>query len=510
MLVPTLTNLSFYSNPDAQRERYGALETAFRHRFHTGPAFVARAPGRVNLIGEHIDYCHFSVLPMAIEADVIAAVHAAPGESITIANTNPKFATAEIPVPRHESDILVDKVKPLWADYFKCGMLVARKYLVEKHLLQEGQALKAFNAVFDGSVPAGGGLSSSAAFCIAATLAVLKVNGEGAITKSDLTRITVVCEHYVGLSNGGMDQSASINGEDGKVMLILFKPALHAEPFQMPKLQPELSFLISNSLVTANKTETAPSNYNLRVVEVAVAADLVAREFALDCAQDSNIQTATLRGAFDAYCTQKLGLSPWDGADIAIGIERLQDMLKVVETLFSDAEKDGMLTEHTAQRLGLSGAEFSARYLSHFPVKYDRLNIYRRTKHVYGDSLRVLQTLELMRSFNGDAQGFLQGLGRLMDESQASTRDLNQASTAECDQLCTLGRQNGSYGSRVTGAGFGGCVVHLTTVDRLDALRSTLEELYYRKRWPAISDSELADAIVVSKPAMGACVLELE
>lgn len=502
--VPTVNNLSFYSDANGQKTRYDNVSRTFRDRFGTAVDFVARAPGRVNLIGEHIDYCHFSVLPMAIEVDVIAAVALRDDQKIVISNTDPKFEDEVIEIPLDGSVVSIDLSRQLWGNYFKCGLIVAHKYMLEKKPLK----LKGFNVLFDGTVPTGGGLSSSAAFCIAATLACLKVNGFEKITKADLTEITVVCEHYVGLNNGGMDQSASINGEDSKVLLISFKPKLEAVAFKLPATNPDTVFLITNSLITANKTETAPTNYNLRVVEVAIAADLITNKFGVKADQDSNLETATLRGAFDAYFTQKLGEPAWDGKDIQVGIDRLQRMLKVVDTLYSDEEKNGITTERAAEAVGLTLSEFREKYLSKFEVRYNLLNAYRRTVHVYGDALRVLQTLQVARSFSGDSEKFFKDLGELMDESQVSTRELNNASAPGCDELCQLGRANGSYGSRVTGAGFGGSIVHLTNVEKLPELRQALVEQYYKKNFPGISDAQIADAIVVSKPTMGACIYE--
>lgn len=515
MSVPVVKNISFYSNVAKQQARFDSVSDAFKAEFGAKPTFFARAPGRVNLIGEHIDYCHFSVLPMAIEVDVIAAVAPSAGDHIRIANTNTHFTTEQIPLPTATSTIEINNVTPLWADYFKCGLLVARKYMVEKkrgtwaESASDETPMNAFDALFDGNVPTGGGLSSSAAFCIAATLAALRANGVADMPKADLTEITVVCEHYVGLSNGGMDQSASINGEDSKVLLISFKPKLSAVPFQLPPVEPELVFLITNSLITANKTETAPTNYNLRVVEVAIAADIIAKKFGLEAAQDLNLQTATLRGVFDAYF-EKLGEPKWDGIDVDVGSQRLERMLELVETLYSDGERNGLTAEEAATRLGLTAAAFEQRYLSQVPVRYELLNIYRRTRHVYSDALRVLQLLHVAREFSGDSQDFFKEVGALMDESQVSTRDYNQASAPGCDELCRIGRENGSYGSRVTGAGFGGCIVHLTTVDKVDQLVEAVTEKYYRTQFPNISDADIADAIVVSKPAKGACIIALE
>lgn len=508
-LVPTVDNVAFYSNEKVQLARYKAVEAKFANLYGEKPLLIARAPGRVNLIGEHIDYCHFSVLPMAIEVDVIAPFVASGDSSVTINNTDPKFSSESFSFPADGSVVEIDKNNLSWGSYFKCSAIVAHKFILEKyaHLLDGGKKpLKGLKALFDGTVPTGGGLSSSAAFCICATLAILHVNGVEQITKEDLTRITVVCEHYVGLNNGGMDQCASVNGEPNKVLLILFKPSLKSTPFELPETKPETIFLITNSLITANKTETAPKNYNLRVVEVAVAAELIARKFGLKVSPDSNLDTATLRGSFDAYFTQKLGESAWDGQDIEMGIDRLTRMLDLVESIYS--EKKEFTTEEAAEAVGLSLEEFQAKYLSRFPVSYEKLSLYKRSRHVYSDSLRVLQTISLARHFDGNSEKYLEEFGKLMDESQVSTREYNNASAPGCDALCELGRANGTYGSRVTGAGFGGSVVHLTTVDRLPKVIEAIKEKYYKKQFPGISEEELSSAIVVSKPAQGACIVK--
>lgn len=511
-LVPTVKDFSFYSDSEKQKKRYGLVVETFAKTFHQKPDFLVRAPGRVNLMGDHIDYCHFSVLPMAIEVDVIAAVSKSDDNSVTIANTDEKFTTQTFDLPSDGSLVTIDKNQHSWGNYFKCGLLVAHKYITETYPEKTGSGkkpLKGLHALFDGTVPTGGGLSSSAAFCIAATLAVLKANDISDITKEDLTRITVVCEHYVGLSNGGMDQCASIYGEPSKVLLILFKPKLETTPFELPKTKPEAVFLISNSLVTSNKTETAPTNYNLRVVEVAVAADLLAHKLGLKTDQDSNLNTATLRGAFDAYFTQKLGEPHWDGKDINMGIERLTRILEYIETVFSDEEKKGFTTEEAAKATGKSKDEFSSTYLSAFPVRYDLLKIYQRTKHVFSDSLRVLQCIKVARDFKGNSEEYLQQFGKLMNESQVSCNILNNASPPKCEELCRIARENGAYGSRITGAAFGGSIVHLTTVDRLQKLIDVLTTEYYKKTYPNITETELNEAIVVSKPAEGACVVDI-
>lgn len=510
--VPTVKNVSFYSNPDSQIRRYNNLASSFAAQYKEEPQFFTRAPGRVNLIGEHIDYCNFSVLPMAIEVDVIAAVGVAADNTVTIGNTDPKFSVETFQYPADGSLVQIDLLRQAWGNYFKCAAIVAHKYILEKfpERLQSGKKpLKGLMALFDGQVPTGSGLSSSAAFCIASTLAILRVNGIQEITKADLTKITVVSEHYVGLNNGGMDQCASVNGEPSKVLFVQFKPTLKAIPFELPKTDPEKIFLITNSLITSNKAETAPRNYNLRVVEVAIAAELIAKRLDLTVAHDSNLDTATLRGVLDAYFTQKLGERQWDGQDIDVGISMLSRMLELIETIFTEAEKQGLTTEQASASIGKSPSEFSEIYLKKFPVRYEKLNLYKRTHHVYSDALRVLQVIQEVRNFEGDSEKYLNALGNLMHQSQVSTHDFNNASAPGCDDICRIGCENGAYGSRVTGAGFGGSVVHLTTVDRLPGLVEALRKEYYEKEYPGITALALDEAIVVSKPGLGACVVDL-
>lgn len=506
MSVPIFKDLSFYNDANSSTARYQALQTSFNKVYGNEPEFVGRSPGRVNLIGDHIDYCYFSVLPMALDVDVIAATSVNDSNTIRLANTNDKFPSYEFEIsPTFE----ISQADYTWVNYFKCGLIVANNYLKE---LNPSTKLKGMNLLFDGNVPTGGGLSSSAAICVTSALVVLRANGLTNISKEDLTRITVVSEHYVGVNTGGMDQCASIYGEKGKALLIQFKPKLIGIPFELPTTKPhELVFLVSNSLVESNKHETAPTNYNLRVVEVALAAEWLAKKLKLSLVNDSNLETGTLRGFLDSYF-ELLGEPRWDGHDIDVGINRLTKCLELIEKpeIFNQEEQKGVETEHASNCLELLTDQFYQRFLSKFPVKYDKLKLYQRSKHVFSDSLRVLEFLKIFEEQKlKPSTGILQDLGKLLNESQQSCNLLNNASKPDCEELCQIARENGSYGSRITGAGFGGSIVHLTTVDRLESLVEALKKEYYLQKFPNITQDQLNEAIVVSKPATGSCILEL-
>lgn len=516
MSVPTFKDLSFYSDPSDPKikQRYDDLIESFQTEFSQKPDFISRSPGRVNLIGDHIDYCYFSVLPMALDADVIVAVSKNSQNEITLVNTDSKFEKETFNLPNDGSIIEIDQKNFTWANYFKCGLIVAHKFILET---QPNIKLSGLNLLFDGNVPTGGGLSSSAAFCVASTLAVLRANGVKDISKEDLTKITVVSEHYVGVNTGGMDQCASIYGGKRKALLVQFKPKLIGLQFELPIIKPyDMVFLVTNSLVHANKVETAPINYNLRAVEAALSAEILAHKFKLNLIQDSNLSTGTLRGFMDDYFEKIENEPKWDGSDIYIGAERLKKLLNLIETIFTKDEKKGFTTKHAADTLDLNIEEFDQKFLSKFPVKYDVLKIYQRSKHIFGDSLRVLEVLKLLdgaskNPINGEfeTKEFLNNIGNLFNQSQVSNNLLIENSKPECEELCKIAVQNGSYGSRVTGAGFGGSIVHLTTTDKLPKLINAIENEYYKKHFPNITEEELKQVILVSKPSTGSCIVEL-
>jgi len=101
---------------------------------------------------------------------------------------------------------------------------------------------------------------------------------------------------------------------------------------------------------------------------------------------------------------------------------------------------------------------------------------------------------------------FLESLGAIMDQSQASCREVFDCSAPELDELCQLARSAGSLGSRLTGAGWGGCTVHLVPENKLEAVKQVWKKEYYAKKFPHVLENEggFEDAVVVSKPGSGA------
>lgn len=509
-LIPIYSDFSFSSNQNDCRKRFNEINQLFESRFESKPSFYTRAPGRVNFIGDHIDCNHFSSLPMAIQADMTAAVSIRTDQLIKISNLDSKFEDSSFEIPQN-GQFTIDKTIFSWTNYVKCGFLVASNFLKENSP-NSAITLNGLNVLFHGTVPSGGGLSSSASICVCSALLFLRANGMSKITKKDLTKISVVSEHYLGVNTGGLDQCASIYGEDSKALLVHYKPDIHGETFSFPNIKPSpMKILISNTLVEANKFETAPVNYNLRVVEFAVASEILAVRTGFDLPKDSNLKTATLKGFLDTYLEKKLGWAHWDGHNVSHALKYFAKGLELIEQLFDENEKkNGFTTEEAAKALNISTDEFASRFLASFPVRYEKLKLYKRSKHVYFESLNVFKVIELLTSNNTTNDfKFMENLGSIINDSQQTSITGIENSTPEIEIVCEIALKNGSYGSRVTGAGWGGCVIHITTEDKIEKLYTALSEEYYKKRFPGISENELKDALIITQPSSGALLIEL-
>ncbi|KAG0664118.1 galactokinase [Monosporozyma unispora] len=503
--------------PKPLADKCPTVVAEFEKAYGSKPDFVARSPGRVNLIGEHIDYADFSVLPLAIDVDMLCAVKALDEKnpSITLTNADPRFAQRKFDLPLDGSYVTIDPSISDWSNYFKCGLHVAVEFLKKIAPAKfEKAPVKGLQVFCQGNVPTGSGLSSSAAFICAVALAVIRVNmgDDYQVSKKDLTRITVVAEHLVGVNNGGMDQAASVCGEEDHALYVEFKPELKATPFKFPALKnTEIQFVIANTLVVSNKQETGPENYNLRVVEVVAAANILAKKYGvvLKHIGPSNLNKGNLRDFMNAYYAKYMNVpEPWDG-DVTTGIERLNKMLELVEETFG-AKQGGYTVDEAAADLGVSSDEFTKEYLTSFPVRFQVLKLYQRAKHVYSESLRVLDALKVMTgsSFEKD-EDFFKTFGGLMNQSQASCDKLYNCSCPEIDRICEIALANGSAGSRLTGAGWGGCTVHLVPAEKVESVKKALIDQYYKVKFPEITEQQLEDAIIVSKPALGSCVYTL-
>jgi galactokinase len=212
---------------DLSKDARENLKTAF----NVEVTFVAAAPGRVNLIGEHIDYCDGFVLPLAIERYVVIA--ARPNDSQTARIITTGQAAIEIDLSEEQQIS-----EPKWSNYLR-GVIRGFQDL--------NYRIPGFDAAIVSSVPLGAGLSSSAALeCAFATL--LEGLVDTVLPTADKALLAQKAEHdFAGVPCGIMDQFASAFGMKDQLILI---DCRSGEPEMVPFSDPSLSIIVANTNVS--------------------------------------------------------------------------------------------------------------------------------------------------------------------------------------------------------------------------------------------------------------------
>ena len=233
-----------------------AAETArrFEGAFGRPPRWLAAAPGRVNLIGEHTDYNDGFVLPMAIERyTVLAAAPAAKGRN-----------TLQFRSTQGEGTAVVDLGQPLkpapkgaWFNY-PLGVVAG--------FLRRGAKLAEFDALIHSTVPLGGGLSSSAALEVSTATLLEAVTGQR-LDPVDKALLCQKAEHeYAGMPCGIMDQFISVMGRRDHLLLLDCRSRV---PELVPMTDPSVEVLIVNTNV---KHELTGGGYAKRRAQCEAAA----------------------------------------------------------------------------------------------------------------------------------------------------------------------------------------------------------------------------------------------
>ena len=396
---------------------------------------------------------------MAVTADVLLAVSVHPQEegpsTIRLTNIHPqKFESREFNIP-NTGDVHIDSSTLEWTNYFKSGLVGATELLRKK---SDGfKQSVGMDILADGTVPSGGGLSSSAAFVCASALAVMKANGVDDVDKKELVELAIVSERAVGVNSGGMDQSASVFPRRGSALYVSFVPELSAKNVPFPELKSPLTFVIAQSFVAADKHVTAPVCYNLRVVEVTLAALVLAKIFGLSgLPSDPGPLGVSLRGFHDTYMQEKEGIKDNHTVSKADFQNQLQDLVRKVDEYLP--QEEGYTRQQISELLGMDIKDIEEKYMKKFPIRAERFKLRQRAMHVFGEAIRVLKFMDLLSASPPQTEKenteLLQALGELLNDTQDSCRDIYENSCPELDELCELARAAGSYGSRLTGAGW--------------------------------------------------------
>jgi galactokinase len=396
----------------------GTLGDAYRAAFGMDPTHLCRAPGRVNLIGEHTDYNDLPVLPMALQREVRIALRPRADGRVRLHNLEPGFESVEIEVGAH----IEPGATGSWGNYVRApAQELARRFAI----------VRGFDGVIGSDLPIASGLSSSSALLNAVGLALAEINQVG-IEPLALADLMADAERYTGTRGGGMDQAISLAARAGHAARIDFAP-LRLRHVPVP---PDWRFVVAHSGVRTEKTGAARNAYNRRRAECEEALERVA------------------------------------------------------------AEVEHEMTRHNAERgyPGLLNGLGAAEALDVGTAVLDG-TLFKRFRHVITEAGRVRDAQDALMM--ADATVF----GTLMDASHGSLRADYNVSSAELDELVALAKEGGAAGARLTGAGFGGCIVALTTPSTVDEVIEALVTGYYERRGQT---DALDDRLFMAVPSAGA------
>ncbi len=373
----------------------------FQKHFNTEPTHFLRAPGRVNLIGEHTDYNDGFVLPCAIDYHTVVAARPRPDRQVKLVAADFAEQTSRFELAER---IVRDETAP-WSNYVR-GVAWA--------LQQRGYRLQGVDMVITGDVPQGAGLSSSASLEVVVGTTFNRLSELG-LDGQTVALVGQQAENdFVGMRCGIMDQYISALGQAGHALLIDCRSlAYRAVP--MPA---GTAIIIANSNV---KRGLVDSEYNSRRRECEAAA--------------AHFGVAALR-------------------DVSLNLFSLHE---------------GELAETVA----------------------------KRARHVITENARTEAAAEAL------AQGDLTWMGRLMAESHRSMRDDFEITVPPIDALVEIIANvvSEAGGVRMTGGGFGGCVVALAPQELVPAVESAIAREY-----PAATGLEAT--VYVCRASAGAGELE--
>jgi galactokinase len=350
----------------------------FAEIYGTEPDGSWRAPGRVNLIGEHTDYNDGLVMPIALPNQIVVTASARTDGRFAVATTG-QPGTIEFALDELQPDSVAD-----WAAYPAGAAWVLR---------EAGYAIGGANLLVDSDLPTGAGLSSSAALLCATFVALLGLHDID-VDPAEIARLAQKAENqYVGAPVGLMDQMASMCCTAG-----------HALYFD----------------IRAMSTDQIP----------------------FDPAAD--------------------GLA-----------------LLVVDVKAPHRHVDG---EYAARRKSCEQAAAELGVPALRSVEFDKLDdalarlsddvVRRRVRHVVTEIRRVEEAVELMHA------GRLRDVGPLFTASHVSLRDDFEITVPELDVAVDAALAAGALGARMTGGGFGGCIIALVEADAADATLAAIEKAF--------------------------------
>ncbi len=404
----------------SQMARYSAALEQFRATYGPGPVHIFRTPGRVNLIGEHTDYNHGYVLPVALDRDVLLLARPRADSQVRLVNVESDFGPRSFAV----SAAIPSAAPGDWSNYARGP---AQEFTRQRGVLAPGcDGLVSAAPPF--GVPRGAGVSSSSALTVALAVAFAHFAGwqwQGA----EMAQFCSDAEWYVGTRGGIMDQFIALLAQRDHALFLDCRP-------------------------------DAAGNFRTRPIPLPAGYRLLV--------MDSGVRHTNTRNEFNqrvAACRAGVALLRRTHP----GITHLRD----VENEAWAGLEAGLPEQ--VRLIDLRAAGLSLGDLPNVPEDAP-LQVRACCRHVWTENHRVLQTMDALD------RNDIRRVGELLDAAHASAAADYRISTPELDALTRAAREiDGVAGARLTGAGWGGCVIALVPDAQVDEFTMHVGRAYQRE-----------------------------
>jgi galactokinase len=483
-----------------QAARLSRLCDFFLTLYGDGEVILLRAPARINILGEHVDYV--SYLPTASlpfgsrEHDMLMLCRMSETKLIrgasTLVECRPlqfdlgaeRFENADgtsVEERWHSYLFARPTPSPGWDNYVKGSVFYA--------LLKYGERIRGgFDFVVDSNIPSGGGASSSSALIVLAGAAI-RLRNQISYAASELAKDSSQAEWFVGTRGGAMDHLTICLAQRQHAIHISYDKST-AEAIALPDEGFRWVTFFSH---LADKGREVMLEYNERAAVSRLIIPALIEQWA-----------QTLPEVHDLWESVRTARK----TGTRLPLDDLQQLLTNLPETLSLAQLERELPE-TFRKCSLT-----------FPAlvkeSFDRpLKIRDRALHHIGEVRRVASAIEILRDRTCRQSGaeeverpLMRAIGALLDQSHESLCSLYEVCTPEVRELVqTLAADPQVYGARLMGGGFGGNVLALTTEEHLSSVIERVQSTYYGPR----GRTGFAEgSIMISTPGAGLAVLNPE
>lgn len=457
---------------DASDARTIALLQAFIGAYGDRPVVLARAPGRVNLMGRHIEHRGGGVNVMAVAYDTMVVASPRDDDEIHYANCAACYPPGSFAVEATLAPALAGPGKLSWLEYLdlpatKEALAQSRgswanyvKSAVLRFRMATDLPLQGMDMMVDGNIPVAAGLSSSSSVVVAVAEALTALNSLN-LTTREFVELCGEGEWFVGSRGGPGDHAAMKCSLPGCVTHLDFKPFSIGKVARFPE---SCAVVVANSLETSKKSEGSRDKFNGQVAAYEFAFLLIKKNFPdrrLDVFRDLAAieHVADLRHMLDTLPEETTR------ADLR---KLLPESGAVLESLFATHADPGTYRLRDVAEFGVSEIARSARFMETLAAgNYVRLGEMMKTSHD-GDRVAWPEGRAARPSAAGDTPEAWHGA--------------YACSTPQIDGLCDLlDAAPGVYGAQLVGAGLGGCVVALVEKEKAEAVLALLGKEYYAR-----------------------------